>query len=101
MTAARIGVGLGLVLIGMIGYLAAARQLQTLQNGLVFGLVLLVGCAVVVAPLLWRMFAELRAERSEPRGSGRRPARTSPRSCMTRCCTPSRSSSATPTTRAR
>jgi signal transduction histidine kinase len=64
-TVARIGVGLGLVLIGMIGFLAATQQLQTLQNGLVFGFVLMAGCAVVVAPLLWRMFAELRAERGE------------------------------------
>ncbi|WP_163508642.1 ATP-binding protein [Fodinicola acaciae] len=62
---ARIGIGLVLVVLGMAGFLTISGQLQNVQSSLVFGLVLIGGCAVVVAPLLWRMFAELRAERAE------------------------------------
>lgn len=62
---ARIGIGLVLVVLGMAGFLTVSGQLQNVPSSLVFGLVLIGGCAVVVAPLLWRMFGELRAERAE------------------------------------
>lgn len=60
-----IGGGL-LVAIGTIGVVAVYSpqdNLDAVLNGIIFALVALAGVSVVVAPVLWRMFNQLRAER--------------------------------------
>jgi signal transduction histidine kinase len=54
-----------LVAVGIIGIVAvyARGSLSSVLNGVIFALVGLVGVGVVVAPLLWRTFNQLRAER--------------------------------------
>jgi signal transduction histidine kinase len=55
-----------LVAVGVIGVLAVyapAGNLSTVFNGVIFALVGLLGVGVVVAPLLWRTFSQLRSER--------------------------------------
>jgi signal transduction histidine kinase len=55
-----------LVAVGVIGVLAVyapAGNLSTVLNGVIFALVGLLGVGVVVAPLLWRTFSQLRSER--------------------------------------
>ncbi|MEU7908715.1 PspC domain-containing protein [Actinoplanes sp. NPDC049118] len=55
-----------LVAVGVIGALAVyapAGNLTTVVNGVIFALVGLLGVAVVMAPLLWRTFSQLRSER--------------------------------------
>lgn len=62
-----IGGGL-LVIVGIIGLLwvlspVTGASLGTTLDGLIFAVVSLAGVALVVAPLLWRMFTQLRTER--------------------------------------
>ncbi len=55
-----------LVAVGVIGVLAVyapAGSLTAVFNGVIFALVGLLGVGVVVAPLLWRTFGQLRSER--------------------------------------
>ncbi|WP_407653552.1 PspC domain-containing protein [Actinoplanes oblitus] len=55
-----------LVAIGVIGVVAIyspAGSLSSVLNGMIFALVGLLGVGVVVAPLVWRTFGQLRAER--------------------------------------
>ncbi|GIF06457.1 PspC domain-containing protein [Actinoplanes siamensis] len=55
-----------LVAIGVIGVVAIyspAGSLSSVLNGMIFALVGLLGVGVVVAPLAWRTFGQLRAER--------------------------------------
>lgn len=61
--------GAVLVAVGMIGVVAVyspvgdGPNLSAVLNGLIFALVGLAGVALVAAPVLWRMFEQLRAER--------------------------------------
>src|SRR5205823_7542439 len=53
---------------GIIGVIAVAvpmsgAGLATVFNGLLFAVIAMAGLALVVAPLLWRTFGQLRAER--------------------------------------
>ncbi|MGK5680867.1 PspC domain-containing protein [Actinoplanes sp. URMC 104] len=50
-------------IIGVVAVYAPAGSLTAVLNGVIFALVGLVGVGVVAAPLLWRMFNQLRAER--------------------------------------
>jgi len=55
-----------LVAVGVIGVFAVygpANNLVVVLNGVIFALVGLLGVGVVVAPLLWRTFSQLRSER--------------------------------------
>jgi signal transduction histidine kinase/phage shock protein PspC (stress-responsive transcriptional regulator) len=54
-----------LVAVGIIGIAAVytPANLSSVFNGVIFALVGLIGVGVVVAPLLWRTFNQLRAER--------------------------------------
>lgn len=65
MTTVRLVGGGLLVLTGLVGFLAATGELGAIRDGLLFGLVLLVGVTVVVAPWLVRAGTELRNERRE------------------------------------
>ncbi|SNY51756.1 Signal transduction histidine kinase [Paractinoplanes atraurantiacus] len=49
--------------IGVVAVYAPAGSLTSVINGVIFALVGLLGVGVVAAPLLWRMFNQLRAER--------------------------------------
>jgi signal transduction histidine kinase len=56
------------VVVGIIGVIVvfapvAGAGLSSILDGLIFSLVALAGVALVVAPLLWRMYVQLRAER--------------------------------------
>ena len=50
-------------IIGAVAVLAPTGSLSSVFNGVIFALVGLLGVGVVAAPLLWRMFNQLRAER--------------------------------------
>ena len=50
-------------IIGVVAVYAPAGSLVSVINGVLFALVGLLGVGVVVAPLLWRTFSQLRAER--------------------------------------
>jgi signal transduction histidine kinase len=50
-------------IIGVVAVYAPAGSLSSVINGVIFALVGLLGVGVVVAPLLWRTFSQLRAER--------------------------------------
>ena len=50
-------------IIGVVAVYAPAGTLAAVFNGVIFALVGLLGVGVVAAPLLWRMFNQLRAER--------------------------------------
>jgi signal transduction histidine kinase len=50
-------------IIGVVAVYAPAGSLGSVLNGVIFALVGLVGVGVVAAPLLWRMFNQLRTER--------------------------------------
>ncbi|MEV6488774.1 PspC domain-containing protein [Actinoplanes sp. NPDC051633] len=50
-------------IIGVVAVYASRGNLTAVFNGVIFALVGLLGVGVVVAPLLWRMFSQLRAER--------------------------------------
>ncbi len=50
-------------IIGVVAVYAPAGSLTAVVNGVIFALVGLAGVGVVAAPLLWRMFNQLRAER--------------------------------------
>jgi signal transduction histidine kinase len=50
-------------IIGVVAVYAPAGSLSSVINGVIFALVGLLGVGVVAAPLLWRMFNQLRAER--------------------------------------
>lgn len=50
-------------IIGVVAVYAPAGNLTSVINGVIFALVGLLGVGVVAAPLLWRMFNQLRAER--------------------------------------
>lgn len=50
-------------IIGVVAVYAPAGNFTSVLNGLLFALVGLLGVGVVVAPLLWRTFSQLRAER--------------------------------------
>ncbi len=64
-TAIRLVGGGILVLIGLIGFLAATGELGAIRDGLLFGGALLIGVAIVVAPWLYRVVNDLRIERRE------------------------------------
>jgi signal transduction histidine kinase/phage shock protein PspC (stress-responsive transcriptional regulator) len=60
--------GGALVIVGIIGTIAvfspiSGAGLDALLSSVVFALVALLGVALVAAPMLWRMFGQLRAER--------------------------------------
>ncbi len=50
-------------IIGVVAVYAPAGSLSAVVNGVIFALVGLLGVGVVAAPLLWRMFNQLRTER--------------------------------------
>jgi signal transduction histidine kinase len=50
-------------IIGVVALYAPAGNLTSVLNGVIFALVGLLGVGVVAAPLLWRMFNQLRTER--------------------------------------
>jgi signal transduction histidine kinase len=50
-------------IIGVVAVYAPAGNLASVLNGVIFALVGLLGVGVVVAPLLWRTFSQLRSER--------------------------------------
>ena len=50
-------------IIGVVAVYAPAGSLVAVINGVLFALVGLLGVGVVVAPLIWRTFSQLRAER--------------------------------------
>jgi signal transduction histidine kinase len=50
-------------IIGVVAVYAPAGNLASVMNGVIFALIGLLGVGVVVAPLLWRTFSQLRAER--------------------------------------
>ena len=50
-------------IIGVVAVYAPRGSLSAVFNGVIFALVGLLGVGVVVAPLLWRTFSQLRAER--------------------------------------
>jgi signal transduction histidine kinase/phage shock protein PspC (stress-responsive transcriptional regulator) len=57
------GVLVAVGIIGIVAVYAGTGNLASVLNGVVFALVGLVGVGVVVAPLLWRTFNQLRTER--------------------------------------
>ncbi|GGK92258.1 ATP-binding protein [Mangrovihabitans endophyticus] len=57
------GVLVAVGIIGIVAVYAPAGSLDSVLNGVLFALIGLAGVGVVVAPLLWRMFSQLRAER--------------------------------------
>jgi len=57
------GVLVAVGIIGIVARYARTGSLSSVLNGLIFALVGLMGVGVVVAPLLWRTFNQLRAER--------------------------------------
>jgi signal transduction histidine kinase len=57
------GVLVAVGIIGVVAVYAPAGSLTAVFNGVIFALVGLLGVGVVVAPLLWRTFNQLRAER--------------------------------------
>jgi signal transduction histidine kinase len=57
------GVLVAIGIIGVVAVYAPAGSLASVLNGVIFALVGLLGVGVVVAPLLWRTFSQLRAER--------------------------------------
>src|SRR6202012_5192106 len=50
-------------IIGVVAVYAPAGNLSSVLNGLLFAVIGLLGVGVVAAPLLWRMFNQLRTER--------------------------------------
>nr|WP_030451409.1 ATP-binding protein [Herbidospora cretacea] len=61
----RSGIGLLLVGVGVIGFLAAQDQLAQASTGLVFTAVVLGGVALIAAPWLAALWRELQKERTE------------------------------------
>lgn len=57
------GVLVAVGLIGIVAVYSPGDNIDAVVNGVIFALVALAGVAVVVAPVLWRMFNQLRAER--------------------------------------
>jgi phage shock protein PspC (stress-responsive transcriptional regulator)/two-component sensor histidine kinase len=57
------GVLVAVGIIGIVAVYAGTGNLESVFNGVVFALVGLLGVGVVVAPLLWRTFNQLRTER--------------------------------------
>jgi signal transduction histidine kinase len=57
------GVLVAVGIIGVVAVYAPAGNLASVLNGVIFALVGLLGVSVVAAPLLWRMFSQLRSER--------------------------------------
>jgi signal transduction histidine kinase len=60
-----VGGGL-LVSVGIIGVIvvyAPVRDFSSIVNGIIFALVALAGVAMIAAPVMWRVFGQLRAER--------------------------------------
>jgi signal transduction histidine kinase/phage shock protein PspC (stress-responsive transcriptional regulator) len=57
------GVLVAVGIIGIVAVYAGTGNLESVLNGVVFALVGLAGVSVVVAPLLWRTFTQLRTER--------------------------------------
>jgi signal transduction histidine kinase len=57
------GVLVAVGIIGVVAVYAPAGSLASVFNGVIFALVGLLGVGVVVAPLVWRTFSQLRAER--------------------------------------
>jgi len=64
-TAIRLIGGGILVVVGLVGILAATGELGAIRDGLLFGGALLTGAAIVVAPWLFRVVNDLRIERRE------------------------------------
>jgi signal transduction histidine kinase len=64
-TAIRLIGGGVLVLVGLVGFLAATGELGAIRDGLLFGGALLIGVGIVVAPWLYRVVNDLRSERRE------------------------------------
>ncbi|MEV6343453.1 PspC domain-containing protein [Actinoplanes sp. NPDC051851] len=57
------GILVAVGIIGVVAVYAPADSLSAVLNGMIFALVGLLGVGVVVAPLVWRTFGQLRAER--------------------------------------
>ncbi|MDI6098469.1 PspC domain-containing protein [Actinoplanes sp. NEAU-A12] len=57
------GVLVAVGIIGVVAVYAPAGSLSAVFNGVIFAFVGLLGVGVVVAPLVWRTFGQLRAER--------------------------------------
>jgi signal transduction histidine kinase len=57
------GVLVAVGIIGVVAVYAPAGSLSSVLNGVIFALVGLLGVGVVVAPLVWRTFSQLRSER--------------------------------------
>jgi signal transduction histidine kinase len=65
MTITRLIGGGGLVLFGLVGFLVFSGEWESVRDGALFGLVLLTGVGLVIAPWLARTVVELRSERTE------------------------------------
>ncbi|MER7207176.1 PspC domain-containing protein [Streptosporangium sp. NPDC000239] len=61
----RTFVGLGLVVVGAIGFLAATNELGSARPGIMFTLVVVGGVALIAAPWLAALWKELQRERRE------------------------------------
>lgn len=57
------GVLVSIGVIGVVAIYSPADSISSVFNGIIFALVGLLGVGVVVAPLVWRTFGQLRAER--------------------------------------
>ncbi|MEU4559002.1 PspC domain-containing protein [Actinoplanes sp. NPDC023936] len=57
------GILVAIGLIGVVAVYAPDNSISAVFNGVIFAFVGLVGVGVVVAPLIWRTFGQLRAER--------------------------------------
>ncbi len=64
-TVIRVAAGGGLVMVGLIGFLAFTGELTAIRDGLLFGGVVLVGVGVVLGPWLVKTVTDLRSERRE------------------------------------
>jgi signal transduction histidine kinase len=61
----RLAAGAALVLTGTIGFLVASGELSAARDGAVFGVVLLIGVAIVAAPWFAQTVSDLNLERAE------------------------------------
>jgi len=61
----RLAAGAALVLTGTVGFLVASGELSAARDGAVFGVVLLIGVAIVAAPWFAQIVSDLNLERAE------------------------------------
>ncbi len=64
-TVVRLVAGGLLIVVGLVGALAASGELNAIRDGLLFGGVLLLGVVLAVGPWLWQLWNAFTQERSE------------------------------------